>query len=385
MVAVSVNDRPLEVSAIVERGRVLLPMRATFDALGASISYEANGRIVIAHTLNHSLRLPIGERSAQIDGQPVTLEVPARVLANRIYVPLRLVAQSMGAIVGYDARAQLVTVISQNAAGGVNVIALDPPDGAALSSAYPTISASLGSARAAHGDVSLRIDGEDVTPLASFDGSTITYMPRTGLTRGSHNVIFAGRTLQGGVFSARWSFATTLNAPPDAGPGMYSTYDYRFYMNGTNAFYPGDWMHFVLIAPPGGSAVLQLCDLGYQYPFWSGGSGAAYEANVLAPYGYWIPACQVTAIYTTWTGQRMYVPLPLTIGLYTNPNVAPKSPRPVATTRPLPRSPRKPEPTPAPLPVHTPQAQPSLPPPPRPVATFHPIHIPLPPRPHSTP
>lgn len=409
MLAVTVNDKPLAISAIVERGRVLLPMRATFSALGASIFYDRHNRVVVARTAIHTLRLPIGKRTAVLDGKLVTLDVPARNVADRTYVPLRFVAQSMGAVVGYDSRAQMVSITAQTLAPGsqvtaeVRVSGQDPPDGATVSTAYPTVSASLLGETAAHGDVSLSVDGEDVTQLASFDGSTITFMPRRGLSRGSHRVVFTGRTAHGRDFSSQWSFDTTLAAPPDASAGMYSNYDYRFYTNGVNSFYPGDWMHFVLYAPPGGSAVLQLCNLGYQYPFWNGGFGGTYQATVQAPNGYWLPACQVTAIYTSWSGARTYVPIPVYIGLYTNPVAGPPgTPTFIAPGAPrqLPHAPRRPEPTFAPLPMPTPHAvlatpapQPvaappvAPPPPPHVVPSAHPIHVPvpMPPRPRASP
>lgn len=400
MLAVTVNDKPLAISAIVERGRVLLPMRATFSALDASIFYDRHNRVVVARSATHTLRLPIGKRTAMLDEKRVTLDVPARVVADRTYVPLRFVAQSMGAAVGYDARAQIVSITAQSLASssqenaGVRVSGQDPPDGATVSTAYPTVSASLLGESAGRGDVSLRVDGEDVTELASFDGSTITFMPRRGLSRGSHRVVFTGRTAHGRDFSSQWSFDTTLAAPPDASAGMFSNYDYRFYVNGVNSFYPGDWMHFVLYAPPGGSAVLQLCNLGYQYPFWNGGFGGTYQATIQAPTGYWLPECQVTAVYTSWSGVRTYVPIPVYVGLYTNPVAGPPgTPSFIApgVQRQLPRTPRRPEPTLAPLPMPTPHAQLATPPPvtpaPHVVPSPHPIHVPvpMPPRPRPSP
>jgi hypothetical protein len=355
MIAVTVNDRPVDVPAIVERGRVFLPMRATFAALGATVSYDSRSRVVVARNAQHALRLPLRK---------------ALVIAGRAYVPLRTVAEALGASVTYDARAHVVRVVQQ----AVLVNNLDPAAGANVATAYPTISASLGDERAANADITLTVDGRNVTALATFDGSTITFMPRTGLPQGSHTVVFAGRTMQGEAFDERWTFTTTAAAPPDAGPAFLSPYDYRFYINGARSFYPGDWMHFTLIAPPGGSAVLQLCDIGYQYPFWSGADGTTYVANVQAPYGYWLPACQVTAIYTSWSGARTYVPIPVTIGLYTRPAA---SPTPHPATHPVPPSPRKPEPTPVPQPVHTP-APPATP---RPLPVPRPIRIPPHPRP----
>lgn len=405
MLTVTVNDRPIDVAAIVERGRVLLPMRATFTALGASVGYDPRGRVIVARSATHALRLAIGSHEAIVDGRRVNLDVPARIVATRTYVPLRFAAQAMGAIVGYDARANLVSVVSNGPAlsGGTSshaqdVLGLTPAPQSVIGSAYPTISASLGTASASRSEIALTVDGEDVTALASFDGTTITYMPRIGLGRGTHTVRFSGRTLAQHAFSASWTFQTSLQAAPDA--PSFSTYDYRFYASGPTFYYPGDWMHFVLIAPPGGSAQLQLCGLGFQYALWNTGYGSVYEANFPAPRGFWMPSCAVTAIYTTWNGRQYYVPIPVIIGIYTGAQpgttprpkptpsprpipVGPRRPEPTATPRPLPTrvpSPHPPPPTAAPPVVHTPAPVPRTPPPiirrPRPLPLPHPMRTP---------
>lgn len=358
MLTVTVNDRPIDVAAIVERGRVLLPMRATFTALGASVAYDGRGEVIVARTAMHALRLTIGSREALVDGHRITLDVPARIVAARTYVPLRFAAQALGAIVGYDARANLVSITSRDSASlvsnSVKVLGVTPAAQSNVGTAYPTISASLASANASAGSVRLTVDGEDVTSLASFDGSTITYMPRMGLSRGMHTVVFSGTTLANARFSTSWSFTTSLQAPPDA-PAM-NAYDFQFYASGRTLYYPGDWMHFVLIAPPGGSAEMQLCEMGWQYALWNTGYGTVYEANFPAPRGVWMPSCAATAIYTAWNGQQYYVPIPVIIGIYTGSQFGEPTPRPKSTStpRPIPVGPRRPEPTPRALPTHNP-------------------------------
>ena len=396
MLTVTVNDRPINLAAIVERGRVLLPMRATFGALGASVGYDPRGRVIVARSAEHALRLPIGSRTAIVDGHRVRLDVPARVIADRTYVPLRFVAQAMGAVVGYDARANLVSVVARTAHAGaarihaVDVVQITPAASSVVSTAYPTISASLGTASASRGEISLSVDGEDVTALASFDGTTITYMPRAGLSRGRHTVSFSGRTLSNAAFTATWSFETTRQAPPDA--PEFDTYNYHFYSSGPGIYYPGDWMHFVLIAPPGGSAQMNFCGLGYQYSLWNNGYGTVYEANVPAPNGYWMPSCTVTAIYTAWNGRQYFVPIPVVIALYTGqqpgvPTPKPSShpipypggprrtPEPMPTRKPEPAPTPKPTPVPTPKPTPVPTAAPTAAPTPRPLPTIRPRPI----------
>jgi hypothetical protein len=285
----------------------------------------------------------------------------------------------MGAVVGYNARANLVSIVSESKNGaalrGANVVSLSPSPSSIVNTAYPTISASLGTESADAGNIALTLDGEDVTSLATFDGSTITYMPRVGLTRGRHTVVFSGRTRSQQSFSASWSFESSLQAPPDA-PAL-NAYDYRFYTNGASLFYPGDWMHFTLIAPPGGSAQLQLCGLGYQYALYNNGGGTIYEANFPAPNGYWIPSCTVNAVYTSWSGQQYYVPIPVVVGIYTGQQPGRATPAPSSRPIPHPGGPRR-TPPPAPKPTPLPTAAPTAAPAPRPHHTAPPRPLPHP-------
>ncbi len=49
-------------------------------------------------------------RKASIGGKPVTLDVPARIVGGRTMVPLRFISEALGADVGWDAGARLVSV-----------------------------------------------------------------------------------------------------------------------------------------------------------------------------------------------------------------------------------------------------------------------------------
>ncbi|MDQ2872700.1 MAG: copper amine oxidase N-terminal domain-containing protein, partial [Candidatus Eremiobacteraeota bacterium] len=257
---VSIDNRPLQAVAVMEGGRVLAPMRAVFEALGASVVYDRKAHTIRASTATHTIVLPIGSRIARVDGRAVQLDVPARIVALKTYVPLRFVSQALGAVVGYDARTGLVEV-SRGAARTLTASRVDnvtPPNGAAVGSAFPPIGASLQSGPAQPGSIRLTIDGGDVTNEATFDGQTITYLPRTGFDPGWHTVAFSGIDWAGDPFERDWRFQTTLG---DVQPDYASSegVPFTFYNNGSNVYRVGDVMHFTLVAPPGGSAYLQLC------------------------------------------------------------------------------------------------------------------------------
>ncbi|HEY8298547.1 MAG TPA: copper amine oxidase N-terminal domain-containing protein [Candidatus Baltobacteraceae bacterium] len=358
---------------------MLVPMRAIFESLGAVVAYDRTTRSVTASTPAHRLSLPIGSRRAVVDGRIRMLDVPARVVALKTYVPLRFVSQALGAIVGYDRQSNVVAIATHSAQSSATprVGGLSPPAGARVGTGYPSIGASLVSGIASRTGVNLHVDGSDVTSQATFDGETIAYIPRSSLTPGAHTVVFSGDA--GGVpFSQTWSFETTVDGA-QTGNEPYGV-PYQFYNNGSSDYRIGDSMRFTLIAPPGGSAYLQLCGLGFDYPLWNAGSGTYYQANVPVPVGYTISSCEVTAVYTAWNGRQTFVPYPIFIGIYTQPQQPrPQQPGPAPYVVGSPRHTepvgRRSEPisVPAPAAVRAREApQPAAPPRPIPV---HPIVV----------
>ena len=89
------------VRPIDESGRLLVPMRPIFEALGARVSYNAATRQVTATRDDQKIVLSIGSTSASINGRPTSMDVPARASAGETLIPLRFVAEALGVPVEY--------------------------------------------------------------------------------------------------------------------------------------------------------------------------------------------------------------------------------------------------------------------------------------------
>jgi Copper amine oxidase N-terminal domain/WXXGXW repeat (2 copies) len=132
-VAVVVNGQTMSFDQppIVQSGRVFVPLRSIFQQLGASVVY-ANGQIN-ATGRGRTVSLTIGSTQATVSGQPMTLDVAPFVIGSRTLVPLRFVAQSLGANVNWNDSTSTVTIDSGNYRGtrvsqaNPNVIAVAPP------------------------------------------------------------------------------------------------------------------------------------------------------------------------------------------------------------------------------------------------------------------
>lgn len=93
-------------------GRVLVPLRGVFEALGAIVDYNAGTRTIDALRGDTRLRITLGSTIAFVNDQPVRLEVPAQTSLGRTLVPLRFVGEAFGAQVNWDAGQRAVIITS---------------------------------------------------------------------------------------------------------------------------------------------------------------------------------------------------------------------------------------------------------------------------------
>ena len=126
-ITVTVNGTLLgfDVPPVIVDGRVLVPLRVIFEALGAPVGWDAATRTVTAVRGATTIRLEIGSQTAYISGEPVALDVPAQIRDGRTLVPLRFVAEALGAAVAWDGATRSITITA-------SLPALVPPEGVCL-------------------------------------------------------------------------------------------------------------------------------------------------------------------------------------------------------------------------------------------------------------
>ncbi|MEG6523098.1 phosphodiester glycosidase family protein [Desulfotomaculum sp. 1211_IL3151] len=91
----------LDVAPALENGRTLVPMRKIFERLGAAVDWHAETKTVTATKGDVKLELTLGKTNAVVNGETRQLDVPAKVIDGRTMVPMRFVAETLGAKVDY--------------------------------------------------------------------------------------------------------------------------------------------------------------------------------------------------------------------------------------------------------------------------------------------
>lgn len=87
---------------VIHLGRTMVPLRAIFEALGASVDWNPETRTVMCKKGSNTIELTIDSDVLYKNGNPVSLDVPAMLVNGRTLVPVRAVSEALGAKVNWD-------------------------------------------------------------------------------------------------------------------------------------------------------------------------------------------------------------------------------------------------------------------------------------------
>ena len=90
--------------------RTLVPLRAIAEALGATVGFEDTSKTVTLTRGATTVQLQIGNPKASVNGQPVTLDVPGIIMNGRTLVPVRFISEAFGAPVNWDDFSRTVSI-----------------------------------------------------------------------------------------------------------------------------------------------------------------------------------------------------------------------------------------------------------------------------------
>ena len=95
-----------DVEPFIEGDRTLVPMRAIFEAAGATISWDGETQtVIVTYSVNDEAKfmvLQIGNENAFVGDETIALDVPAKIVNDRTFVPLRFVMETLGREVTWD-------------------------------------------------------------------------------------------------------------------------------------------------------------------------------------------------------------------------------------------------------------------------------------------
>ncbi|MCC8159902.1 MAG: hypothetical protein LIO53_01040 [Oscillospiraceae bacterium] len=103
----------LDVPAQIIGDRTMVPLRAIFEALGASVDWDGDTRTVTSVKGDITVKLTIGENAIYKNGEAKELDVAGQIVDDRTLVPVRAIAESFDSDVAWDADTQTVTITAK--------------------------------------------------------------------------------------------------------------------------------------------------------------------------------------------------------------------------------------------------------------------------------
>lgn len=105
----------LDAVPVIVEGRTLVPIRAVVESLGGTVAWDAGSQTVTITLGTTELKLVIGRSTALVNGKSTAIDstnpkVVPLIQNGRTMLPLRFVAESLGADVQWEASTQTITI-----------------------------------------------------------------------------------------------------------------------------------------------------------------------------------------------------------------------------------------------------------------------------------
>lgn len=112
-ISVFVNNRLIntDVAPISVNDRTLLPFRAIFEALGASVSYDENSGTISGRYKDIDIEMRANSSTASVNGTEYKLDAQPCIINDRTMVPVRFVSESIHADVKWDEKLNSVFIL----------------------------------------------------------------------------------------------------------------------------------------------------------------------------------------------------------------------------------------------------------------------------------
>jgi len=109
-VRVDTQEISFDVPPVIQNGRTLVPLRGVAEALGALVAWEEKSKTVTIEKDDTTVELTVGNTVALKNKEKLTLDVPAKIIQGRTMIPLRFISEALGAVVQWEPASRLVSI-----------------------------------------------------------------------------------------------------------------------------------------------------------------------------------------------------------------------------------------------------------------------------------
>lgn len=97
---------------IISNNRLLVPLREFAETLGGTVHYDGYAQTIKVTKEANEILLTIQAKNAMVNGVSVALDAPVTLVHNVTYVPIRFISDYFGLDLGYDQKSRSVSLIT---------------------------------------------------------------------------------------------------------------------------------------------------------------------------------------------------------------------------------------------------------------------------------
>lgn len=109
-VEISEDEVVFDQEPILYQNRTMVPMRKIFEELGATVSWDASQQKVTGSKGGRVVTVSVGQKEMKVNNQTYQLDTSPMILSGRTLVPVRAIAEGLGATVSWDGSQLLVSI-----------------------------------------------------------------------------------------------------------------------------------------------------------------------------------------------------------------------------------------------------------------------------------
>ena len=98
--------------AVMVNDRVLVPARGVFEHMGFTVTWHSQSRIARLESYDTVIFIPADLSSFIVNGTIITPDVPQQMMNDRLMLPLRAIAEALGATAEWDASNRVARITS---------------------------------------------------------------------------------------------------------------------------------------------------------------------------------------------------------------------------------------------------------------------------------
>lgn len=102
-----------DVPPTIVNSRTLVPVRAIFEALGATVEWDGVTKTATGTLGDTVVVIQINNTTAYVNGEAKTLDVPAQIIDSRTMVPARFVSEALDCDVTWDGATKTAAVAKE--------------------------------------------------------------------------------------------------------------------------------------------------------------------------------------------------------------------------------------------------------------------------------